>query len=56
MGSNGLTSARHDVFSKMNTAQSLPTGAGRDTYSKILENYITNGPSIQELVEIFCFE
>ena len=50
------SSVLHDVFSKMSTAPSLPRNAGRDTYSKILQNYITNDHSIQELVEIFCFK
>ena len=50
------SSVLHDVFSKMSTAPSLPRNAGRDTYSKTLQNYITNDHSIQELVEIFCFK
>ena len=49
------SSVLKDVFSKMST-YTLPRDARRDTYSKILSDYIENDDSIKELVKIFCFK
>ena len=50
------SSVLQSVFSKMSTTSTLARGAGRDTYSKILNDYITTPHLIKDLVQIFCFK